>query len=195
MKSWSPQIRTTWLFLMPSCNMIFWKSSIYALFLGLRLSASLALPESLLDGQLITLSYTSKSSDSTKISTPSVMPNNSDDNALKVACNGRRFGTPLNLESCRNAIRDVIPHDKDNSFGKRFPEHVSPFDCPLPWRWLSSQYSISMTRLDEISRGRIEYAYLYHSGRILQRSSLSHSSCFKSSCKHKKDQTSCTSCI
>ena len=174
--------------------MIFWKLSIYALFLRSRLSASLALPESLLDGQLITLSYTSKPSDSTRIST-SVMPNNSDDNALNIACNGRRFGTPLNLESCRNAIRDVIPYDKDNTFGKRFPEHVSPFDCPLPWRWLSGQYSFPMTLLGEKPRGRIEYAYLYHSGRILQRSSLSHSSCFNSSCKHTQDQTSCTSCI
>jgi hypothetical protein len=112
--------------------MIFWNSSIYAFFLGLRVSTSLALPEPLLDGQLITLSYTSEPSNSTNIPTSSVMPNDAGDNALKVACNGHRFDTPLNLESCRNAIQDVVPYDKDNTFGKRVPGYVSPFDCPLP---------------------------------------------------------------
>ena len=126
--------------------MALWNSVVHSLLVGLSVSASPVPPIQPPDGQLIALPYASNSSDVpffANISTQSVV-DNSVDNALKIACNGRRFGTPLDLESCRSVISDVVPYDIEESFGMRFTGQSSPFTCPLPYRWLSRQYFPSL---------------------------------------------------
>lgn len=126
--------------------MVFCNSVVHSLLVGLSVSASLAPLNQPPDGQLIALPYASNSSDVpffANISTQLVV-NNSVDNALTIACNGRRFGTPLDLESCRNVISDVVPFDREESFGKRFTGQSSSFSCQLPYRWLSRQYLLSL---------------------------------------------------
>ena len=126
--------------------MVFCNSVVHSLLVGLSVSASLAPLNQPPDGQLIALPYASNSSDVpffANISTQSVV-NNSVDNALTIACNGRRFGTPLDLESCRNVISDVVPSDKEESFGKRVTGQSSSLGCQLPYRWLSRQYLLSL---------------------------------------------------
>lgn len=64
--------------------------------------------------------------------------NSSDLNAVRAQCSGTRFGTSLNVASCRNALAVVQLGQAVLSFGVRDDGHHGPnYNVKLPYRWLS----------------------------------------------------------
>lgn len=59
--------------------------------------------------------------------------------AVRTQCNGARFGTHLNIDSCRTAIYDEMSAGPViGSWGMRHDGHSGPdYNVPLPYRWLS----------------------------------------------------------
>ena len=59
--------------------------------------------------------------------------------AVRTQCNGARFGTHLNIDSCRNAIYNEMSAGPEiGSWGMRHDGHSGPdYNVPLPYRWLS----------------------------------------------------------
>ena len=64
--------------------------------------------------------------------------NSSDLNAVRAQCSGTRFGTSLNVASCRIAIAFIQTFQVVVSFGVRDDGHRGPnYNVGLPFRWLS----------------------------------------------------------
>ena len=93
------------------------------------------------DSQLVSMSFASKPSSpiAANQSTQSLSLNAPSNDILQVACNGRRFGTPLDLESCRHVLSDIIVYDKRESFAMRYNPAAPSDACQLPYRWLSCE--------------------------------------------------------
>ena len=120
------------------------------------ISASFVPSPQSLNNQLLTAPHGSRSSDPlsfSDVSTQSKAINVSKLNALQVRCNGKRFGTPLDLESCRTVISDVVSFDKEESFGMRYNQGSTTYGCGLPYRWLSRMrfYSTILYQLRALS--------------------------------------------
>lgn len=58
--------------------------------------------------------------------------------ALRAQCNARKFGSNLNVPSCRNAFAHIFPNDTNFSFGMRHDGRQ--YDTKLPFQWLSGRY-------------------------------------------------------
>ena len=64
-------------------------------------------------------------------------------NAIRAQCNGEKFGSGLNLTSCRSALDDIFPDDDYSSFGRRHDGYR--YTYALPHRWLSSKWQSGST--------------------------------------------------
>lgn len=69
-------------------------------------------------------------------------------NTIRAQCNGERFGSGLNLASCRAALDDIFPDDDYSSFGRR--HDGNRYDCALPYRWLSSKWKSGLTSFSSL---------------------------------------------
>ena len=88
-------------------------------------------------GKLETAPISSSNLLSPAIPAPSSSNNTSLGNVVKIACDPRRFGRDLKVNSCRSVFRYL--HEDENQF--RFAERDSgvPLDVPLPLRTYSSE--------------------------------------------------------
>lgn len=62
-------------------------------------------------------------------------------NAIRAQCNGERFGSGLNVASCRAALDKIFADDEYSSFGRR--HDGNRYNCNLPYRWLSDDAECS----------------------------------------------------
>ena len=76
----------------------------------------------------------------TNLTTQSIVINDTGNAGLQVRCNGQKFGTPLNLQSCLRTISEIREFDKEDSFGMRGSEESEAIDCNLPFRWLNRRF-------------------------------------------------------
>lgn len=109
------------------------------------LSASPPLSFDSMDSPLIGSNHgsNSNSSDSmifTDMNTQSISINDTGNAGLQVRCNGQKFGTPLNLQSCAGTIAMIIEYDKEETFAMRTYEPSEDIDCGLPYRWLNRRF-------------------------------------------------------
>ena len=74
-------------------------------------------------------------SDAASITSSSVIGNN----ALRVDCNGSKYGTQLNVRSCLSALRHITSTETQLSFGVRYTPAGHSSDIKLPYRWLSGR--------------------------------------------------------
>ena len=74
------------------------------------------------------------------MTTQSIVINDTGNAGLQVRCNGQKFGTPLNLESCLGVISDVQTYDKEETFAMRDYEGSETINCRLPYRWLNRRF-------------------------------------------------------
>ena len=109
-----------------------------------RLVISVSSPASfeIMNSPLIGLGNVSNSSFSdtmifSNMTTQSIAINDTGNTGLQVRCNGQKFGTPLNLQSCLGTISSIIVYDKVEAFGMRGTEGSEDINCPLPYRWLN----------------------------------------------------------
>ncbi|KAL8757328.1 MAG: hypothetical protein Q9199_002312 [Rusavskia elegans] len=110
------------------------------LFLATAVSSAVITPSQFIGGQIRPVSYNENDrldlgevlSDSatTAVTSPTA-------NAVDVACNGRAFGSDLNIQSCLDALRLIPPGRQQNSFAMRYGPAGAQSDVKLPYRWLS----------------------------------------------------------
>lgn len=74
-------------------------------------------------------------------------------NAIDVACNGRTFGTDLNLQSCLDALRLIPPGRQQNSFAMRHGPAGAQSDVKLPYRWLSRKLTEGQKPIAALTAG------------------------------------------
>lgn len=74
-------------------------------------------------------------SDAASSTSSSVIGNN----ALRVDCNGSKYGTQLNVRSCLSALRHITSTETQLSFGVRYTPAGHSSDIKLPYRWLSGR--------------------------------------------------------
>ncbi len=75
------------------------------------------------------------------LNTSALSLNASNLGAVRTQCNGARFGTHLNIDSCRTAIYyEMTAGPEIGSWGMRHDGHSGPdYNVPLPYRWLSRE--------------------------------------------------------
>lgn len=110
------------------------------LLLASAVSSAVITPSQFIGGQIRPVSYNENDrldlgevlSDpaTTAVTSPSA-------NAVDVACNGRAFGSDLNIQSCLDALRLIPPGRQQNSFAMRYGPAGAQSDVKLPYRWLS----------------------------------------------------------
>ena len=61
-------------------------------------------------------------------------------NRLQIACNAKKFGKNLKVSSCRNVLGYMSKNETQYTFAER--DSGVPFDVPLPWRTLSSEFPL-----------------------------------------------------
>ena len=125
----------------------------------LSLSVSSASPPvafDMMDSPLIGSDHVSNSSSSdsiifTDMDTQSIAINDTGNAGLQVRCNGEKFGTPLNLQSCAATISMIVPYDKETTFAMRTYEGQN-IDCGLPHRWLNGRFrALALTSLNLVN--------------------------------------------
>lgn len=85
----------------------------------------------------------SSSSDSmifSDMNTQSIAINDTGNAGLQVRCNGQKFGTPLNLQSCAGTVALIKAYDKEETFAMRTYEGSEELNCALPYRWLNRRF-------------------------------------------------------
>ena len=119
--------------------------AIQALLSQFVFSASPPASFEIIESPLIRMGNVSNSSASdtkifTNLTTQSIVINDTGNAGLQVRCNGQKFGTPLNLQSCLGAISTIKEYDKEDTFGMRGSEESDDITCPLPFRWLNRRF-------------------------------------------------------
>ena len=119
--------------------------AIQALLSRFVFSASPPASFEIIESPLIGMGNVSNSSASdttifTDLTTQSIIINDTGNAGLQVRCNGQKFGTPLNLQSCLGVISSIRDYDKEETFGMRGSEESDEIDCALPFRWLNRRF-------------------------------------------------------
>ena len=76
----------------------------------------------------------------TDMTTQSIFINDTGNAGMQIRCNGQKFGTPLNLQSCAGAAATIKTYDKEEAFAMRTYEGSEEITCPLPYRWLNRRF-------------------------------------------------------
>ena len=149
------------------------------------ISASPPVAFDIMDTPLIGTDHVSNSSspDSmifTDMNTQSIAINDTGNAGLQVRCNGQKFGTPLNLQSCAATIALIATYDKEETFAMR-PYEGRNIDYGLPYRWLNGRFrAVALTNLNIVN----PFLLINDSGRPLQSPALSSSTCKCSPCEY-----------
>ena len=121
------------------------------------MSASPPAAFDIMDNPLIGSGHVSNSSSSdsiifTDMNTQSITINDTANApGLQVRCNGQKFGTPLNLQSCAATVAMIAPYDKEEKFAMRTYEG-GDIDCGLPYRWLNGRLrAVALTNLNIVN--------------------------------------------
>lgn len=77
----------------------------------------------------------------TDMTTQSIFINDTGNAGMQIRCNGQKFGTPLNLQSCAGTVAMIKAYDKEENFAMRTYEGSEEITCPLPFRWLNRRFS------------------------------------------------------
>lgn len=105
------------------------------------ISAAVLPPLQLLTGQLDPTLYVNNGSEislASNLTTTSPIDPSTGLNAVQVSCNGRQFGSGLDIGACAQALRSIIvAHPGVKSFGMRLDGTV--YDVDLPYWWIDCE--------------------------------------------------------
>ena len=76
------------------------------------------------------------------INTQSIAINDTGNAGLQVRCNGQKFGTPLNFQSCAGTVAMIKEYDKEETFAMRNYQGSEGINCALPYRWLHRRFLV-----------------------------------------------------
>lgn len=74
------------------------------------------------------------------MNTQSITVNDTGNAGLQIRCNGQKFGTPLNLQSCAGTVAMIKAYDKEEAFAMRNYHGSEGINCDLPYRWLHRRF-------------------------------------------------------